>query len=88
MSAWTPDWVMAPGEILYDYLDENGGSVADLAVATGLSPEVLAGILDGSEPITDEIAEVLHQATNVSAIFWLNLERAYREGLAEGKPLL
>lgn len=88
MSSWSPDWVLAPGEVLYDYLDESGSSVATLERATGLPPTVVAGILDGTTAITEEIAEALHAATKLSAVFWMNLESAYREGVAAGKPVL
>lgn len=85
MSEWRPDWVLIPGEVLYDHLDESGSSVEDFESATGLPPRVVAGILDGTEPITEEIAEALFVGTGISSQFWLNLEQAYREGLAAGK---
>lgn len=86
--AWSPAWVVAPGEVLYDHLDETESSVADMVTATELSSTVLAGVLAGTEPITEEIASALSKATGASVQFWLNLERAYREGLAAGRPRL
>lgn len=87
-NTWNPDWVLVPGEILYDHLDESGASIEDLAAASGLDQEVIQGVLDGSELITDEIAEGLSRGTGVSALFWSNIEERYRTGLAEGKTVL
>lgn len=83
-----PDWVIAPGETLADHLEEIGSSVAVLSDATELPPTVLEGIIAGTEPITEEIAAALAKGTGIGTHLWLNLERAYRQGLAQGKQVL
>lgn len=87
-TAWEPDWVLRPGEVISDYLTEMGGSVEALASASGLPVDVLQGIVDGDDPITDDIARSLYRGTGLSPEFWLNLERTYRDGLAQGKSVL
>lgn len=86
--SFDPDWVLPPGEHVRDHLDEIGSSVAELVDATELPLAVVAGVLEGTEPITDEVAAALARATGVSARMWLNLETIYREGLAAGKQVL
>lgn len=80
-----PDWVISPGETLRDWLDENGLTPRVAARACGLSPETFDGILRGTARIVPGIADKLQRGTMISARLWLNLERAYREGLAAGK---
>lgn len=86
--AFDPGWVLPPGEILQDHLDEVGSSVTQLVAATELPFAVLVGILEGTESLTEGIADDLERATGVSAQVWLNLEEMYREGLAAGKQVL
>jgi plasmid maintenance system antidote protein VapI len=88
MTSFDPDWCMRPGVILQEMMDDSGVSVRLIARIARLEPEVIEGILDGSQVITEEIAS--HLATGVaplriSAQFWINFEGAYRRGLAQGK---
>lgn len=43
------------------------------------------GVEAGTEPIDDQIAAALAHGTQIPATLWLNLERIFRAGLAEGK---
>jgi len=90
--AWDPDWVVKPGSILREMLDDSGhpgpGGVRLATKLTGLEPAVIEAIIAGAEPITEKIAGRLAvglQPLAISAQFWLNLEGAYRRGLAAGK---
>jgi HTH-type transcriptional regulator/antitoxin HigA len=80
-----PDWVISPGETLREWIDENGLSVKSTATICRLRPIEIEGVLRGSRKITPRIANGLHAGTQISARLWLNLERAYRDGLAAGK---
>lgn len=83
-----PDWVIAPGETLREYIDESTTESA-LALACGQMPiDMLRGILAGDVAITTEIAQGLFMGTGISVRVWLNMEDAYRAGLAAGKPRL
>ena len=80
------DWVISPGETLADWIEENGLSVRSTATVCGRMPvERLQRILDGKQRITRKDAAALAHGTGISAQLWLNLERAFRQGLAEGK---
>lgn len=82
-----PDWVIHPGDILRDELEfrAKGLAMSTWASVFGIDTRVFWGVLDGSEPVTDEIAERLSRVMGTSPAVWRNLERAFREGLAAGK---
>lgn len=87
-----PDWCMRPGVHLRELMDHAGlkGDMGTRMVAklSGLDPSVIEGILSGERRITKAIAACLATGTQplaISAQFWLNLERMYREGLKAGK---
>ena len=86
------DWTISPGETLRDWMEENGFVLGErllvkpVATACGRIPvKRLQRILDGRQRITRKDAAQLEAGTGISAQLWLNLERAFRQGLAEGK---
>lgn len=80
-----PDWVIAPGETLREWMEENHLHPRAAALTCGRMPlELFEGILAGEVAITPNVAEGLAR-TGIPARLWLNLERAYRLGLAAGK---
>jgi HTH-type transcriptional regulator/antitoxin HigA len=80
-----PDWTIAPGETVREWLAENGLSVRVAARACGLDVDVLERLLVGDEPLTEDIAHRLKALTLVPASFWLNAERRYRRDLELGR---
>jgi len=93
--AFDPDWVVAPGETLREWMDDNGlfhlgrdHGAGPMAVMCGLTPEVIEGVLAGTTEITEGIALGLQRGTQIPRYMWLNLERFYREGLRQGKKPL
>lgn len=87
-----PDWCMKPGVILRDMMDDSGlkGDMGVRVVSklSGLERKVVEGILSGKQRITKPIAARLATGTQplaISAQFWLNLEKSYRDGLKAGK---
>lgn len=81
-----PDWTIAPGETLREWIEENGLSVRSTATACGrMDPDRLQGIIDAQEEITEDDASRLHAGTMIPARLWLNLERRYRQDLQRGK---
>jgi len=83
-----PDWVIKPGETLMDWMTEGRVHPITMSGICGLPVDAIEGIIDGSVEITPEIAEGLFRGTKISAQLWLNLEKAYRDGLAAGKSEL
>lgn len=80
-----PDWVVAPGGTLAESLVQWGLSVRMGARLLDMHEFQLEAILAGKDPITHSIALRLQALFGTSAEFWMNLERNYRDGLAQGK---
>lgn len=84
-----PDWVIAPGETLREWLDTNGLSNRVAAAAVGRTAIAWAeAVIDEvlrREPLTENYARVLERVTGIPARMWLALEHNYRVGLAAGK---
>lgn len=92
-----PDWCMAPGVHLEEWIEENlgpagkkGGGPRLLAAMTA-RPEhreraaaLFQSVLD-REPIDELTARFLQAATRIPSRMWLNLEKNYRDALVAGK---
>ncbi len=76
---YVPDYVVPPGEILEDYLDNLGMTQAELAARTGLTKKTINEIIKGKAPITHETALKFERALGRPAHFWNNLELRFQE---------
>lgn len=93
MSApFDPDYVIAPGETLKEWLEADGGwrwshdaSPAALALRFRITGKEFDGLLAGTTEITVGLARRLQNMTGVSSRFWLALDQNFRVGLAAGK---
>jgi HTH-type transcriptional regulator / antitoxin HigA len=74
-----PDYLIAPGEVLEDYLDDLGMTQAELADRTGLTKKTINEIIKAKTPITPETALRLEIVLGRPAHFWSNLERQYQD---------
>lgn len=81
-SAWKPDWVVAPGEILLEALNDRDMTQAELAQRTARPTKTINEIVKGKAALTAETAIQLERVLGISAKFWTGLEAAYRDGLA------
>jgi addiction module HigA family antidote len=87
---YVPDYLVAPGEVLEDYLETAGLTQVSLAERTGLSKKTINEIVKAKSAITAETALRLERTLNRPAHFWSNLERQYQEDntrLADNKRL-
>lgn len=91
---WDPDYVVAPGETLREWMDENGLTTPSI-LAAGCGPRsqkgALVALIEGvlaKQPFDEMTARVLEQGTGVSVGFWMAMEHNYRTGLAAGKKAL
>lgn len=65
-----------PGVILRDlYLTRTGTTLTDFAARIGVSRRTISMIVNGSRPISVDMANRLSRALGTSAQFWLNLQR-------------
>ena len=76
-----PNYVVPPGWILEEALEERHMSQAELARRTGLSPRYISRVIRAQAPLTADAAWKLERATGINARMWNNLERGYREDL-------
>lgn len=84
-----PDWVIAPGQTLQEWREDNNLPVRAAATACGrMDPQIFRRIESGDERITEKLARQLEHGTGIPARLWLNLERVYRAGLAAGKKAM
>ena len=67
-----------PGEILrYECLEPLGLTVTRAAAALGMSREALSGVLDGSSPVSTDMAFRFAQAFGSTPETWLGMQTAY-----------
>jgi HTH-type transcriptional regulator / antitoxin HigA len=77
------DLAVPPGEYLKEILEAQGMSTEAFAARSGIPPERLAAIIEGTEPITASAADGLAEPTGVPANIWLGLEAEYWPALAD-----
>lgn len=77
-----PEWASPPGATISDILEERGRSVADFSREIGCPSNYTARLLEGSLPITEEIASGLSRVLGASVDFWLSREQQFRESLS------
>ncbi len=79
-----------PGEFLRETLDELGISQAQFARAIGVSPMRVSHVVNGTRPVTAELALLFGRAFGQTPQYWLNLQVTYDLKTAEaamGKQL-
>ena len=72
-----------PGEFLRESLDELGTSQAEFARFIGVSPMRISHVVNGTRPVTAELALLIGRAFGQSPQYWLNLQAAYDLKIAE-----
>ena len=79
---YLPDYLVLPGEVLKDYIDDLGMTQADLAMKSGLAKKTINEIIKGKASITPETALKFELVLGRPAQFWSNLEMRYQEDKA------
>ena len=65
-----------PGEVLREeFLKPMGLGLEDAAKALGVTPQQLAGVIEGSLPVTPDLADRLAGHFGTTPAFWLNLQK-------------
>lgn len=72
-----------PGEFLAETLQELGISQARFARAIGVSPMRISHVVNGTRPISAELALRIGRALGQSPQYWLNLQTMYDLKMAE-----
>ncbi|MDO8597317.1 MAG: HigA family addiction module antitoxin [Sulfuricaulis sp.] len=72
-----------PGEFLREALDELGTSQSEFARVIGVSAMRISHVVNGTRPVTAELALLIGRAFGQSPQYWLNLQAAYDLKIAE-----
>lgn len=72
-----------PGEFLREALEELQVSQAQFARAIGVSAMRISHVVNGSRPVTAELALLFGKSLGQSPQYWLNLQADYDLKLAE-----
>ena len=81
---FSPDWVVSPGEILADHMEELGLTRAELATRLGRSEREVLDLLDGRLAITPGLAQELALVTGTPSATWSGLQAIYDERSHKG----
>jgi len=72
-----------PGEFLKEALGELGTSQSEFARVIGVSPMRISHVVNGTRPVTAELALLIGRAFGQSPQYWLNLQAAFDLKIAE-----
>jgi HTH-type transcriptional regulator / antitoxin HigA len=78
IGGFNPDYGVAPGCILHDFIDAKGWTQAEFALRCGRTPKMISEILNAKAPILPETAMIFEKVLGVPAKTWLNLESHYQ----------
>lgn len=71
------EYILAPEETILELLEVNSMNQLDLASKIGITKEIVNKIINGSAPITTELALKIENEFNIPTSFWSNLESNY-----------
>lgn len=86
--AWSPEWGVAPGEILQEALEERDMTQAELARRMDRPAKTINEIIKGKASITADTAIQLERTLGIVASVWNGLESNYREHLARERAMI
>lgn len=81
-TTFQPRWLSAPGETIVDLLRQRNVSDTDFASQIGRTDDQVRQLLNGTAPVTTELADKLENVVGGSAEFWRSRERQFRQDLA------
>jgi HTH-type transcriptional regulator/antitoxin HigA len=84
-SGFSPDWEIAPGEILQAELDARNLTQAELALRTGLTPKHVNQVVKGTASLSSDTALRLERALGIPSYIWNKLEANYQDHRARQK---
>ena len=79
------DFYVPTGMMIQEYLDMNGMTQQDLADKLGLTDSFMKRLMDGTMPLTDELAEDISRLFGIGSEYFIEYEKGYREFLAKQK---
>lgn len=77
-----PDYVVATGDLIAEWMESEGINAAELARRLGVSRKHVSELLAGKAPLSHPLALALERVTGVPAHIWNQHESGYRSDLA------
>lgn len=77
-----PDYVIATGDFISEWMADEGVNAAELARRLGVTRKHVSELLNGKAPLSHRIALALERVTGVPARIWNQYESGYRSSLA------
>ena len=71
------DFIIHPGEILQEFIEDRNMSQKELAIRCGVSEKYVSTVLNGKKDISLSFAKKLEYALGINTIFWMNLQANY-----------
>jgi HTH-type transcriptional regulator/antitoxin HigA len=78
---FAPNYAVAAGETIAEWLEERGMTQAELSARINMSEKALSQIISGTAPLTRATAIKLEPVTGIRSRTWNNLEARYQEEL-------
>ena len=80
---YTSPFVIPPGEVLEEKINEMGLSTEEFAERVGMSTEALVQLFKGRLFLSPAVASRLEHTTDIPADYWNRAEANYRRKLAK-----
>ena len=81
------EFIIHPGEILMEFLDEREMNQKELAIRTGFSEKHISSVLNGKNDISSAFAKKLEYALGIDYSFWMNLQNNYDKDIMKYEEL-
>lgn len=78
-----PDYAVAPGEYICEWMDDAGIKAAELSRRLDVSRKHVSELIHGKAPLSPTMARKLEAVTGVPARLWNLYEASYREALEQ-----
>lgn len=78
-----PDYIVATGEHIEEWMEDEGVNAAELSRRLGATPKHVSELLSGKAPLSARLALDLERVTGIPARIWNMYEAGYRTALAE-----
>ena len=70
-----------PGYYIKEIIDESGLTIEAFAERLGTTPDIIRGLVNGEQPISNDLAQKLSHMLGSSVSYWTNLQNAFDEML-------
>lgn len=84
---YEPDYAIPPGDIIAEFIEEQGMTQVELARRLGVTTKHLNQLISGSVSLSNELAIALERVTGTPARFWNALEANFQDFVAREREV-